>query len=158
MGKAKDMAQAISEQITQICDCEYSKHFVDNGQFFCSSSEKEIVYQARLLTTDGKTAEEIRKLTQKWVLTKPFVTISGKRHQLNPYCSVVIQEIGDLTCAILNVQSSSVRPSKGGGNLVGYSVGIVLFLSVMVGTISVAMILTFYAVKKYRLKKARDER
>ena len=153
MGKAKDMAQAISEQIAQICNCEYSKNFVDNGQFFCSSSEKEIVYQARLLTTDGKTAEEIRKLTQKWVLTKPFVTISGKRYLLDPYCSVVIQEIGNLTCdpTILNVQSSSVRAS---GNLVGYSVGIVLFLSVMVGTISVA----FYAVKKYRLKKARDER
>ena len=157
MGKAKDMAQAISEQIAQICNCEYSKNFVDNGQFFCSSSEKEIVYQAWLLTTDGKTAEEIRKLTQKWVLTKPFVTISGKRHQLDPYCSVVIQEIGNLTCdpTILNVQSSNVRSS---GNLVGYSVGIVLSLSVMVGTISVAMILTFYAVKKYRLKKARDER
>ena len=160
MGKVKDMAQAISEQIAQICNCEYSKNFVDNGQFFCSSSEKEIVYQAQLLTTDGKTAEEIRNLTQKWVLTKPFVTISGKGHQLDPYCSVVIQEIGDLTCdpTTLNVQSSSVRSSKGGGNLVGYSVGIVLFLLVMVGTISVVMILTFYAVKKYRLKKARDER
>ena len=153
IGKATDIAQAISEQIAQICNCEYSENFINNGKFFCSSSKKEIIYQARLLTTDGKTAEEIRNLTQTWVLTKPFVNISDQRHQLDPYCSVVIQEIGDLSCdpTVPTVLSSSVK-SRTRGHLVAYSVGILLLLGIIIVTILVA----FYAVKKHRSKKVKD--
>ena len=137
-----------------MCNCEYSENFIDSGQFLCSSSKKEIIYQAQLLTTDGKTAEEIRNITQNWVLTKPIVTISGQRHQLDPYCSVVIREIGDLSCDP-TVPTSGVK-SGTRGYLVGYSAGIVLVLSAVVGIIIVAMIITFYAVKKYRSKKLKD--
>ena len=154
IGKATDIAQAISEHVAQMCDCEYSENFIDSGQFFCSSSKKEIIYQAQFLTTDGKTVEEIRNITQKWVHTKPIVTISGQHHQLDPYCSVVIQEIGDLSCDP-TVSTSGVK-SGTGGHLVGYSIGILLVLSAVVGIIIVTMIITFYTVKKYRLKKLKD--
>ena len=145
--------QAISKQITQICNCAYSVSFIDSGQFFCSSSERVIIYQAQLLTTNGKTVEEIRNITQKWMLTKPFVIISGQRYQLDPYCSVVIREIGDLSCdpTIPTVLPSSIK-SGTGGHLVGYSIGIILLLSAVAGIIIVATIV----VKKYRLKKAKD--
>ena len=157
IGKPTDIAQAISEQIAQICNCKYSENFIDSGQFFCSNSKKEIIYQARLLTTDGKTAEEIRNLTQEWVLTKPFVTISDQHHQLDPYCSVVIQEIGDLSCdpTTPTVLPSSVK-SRTSGHFVGYSAGIILILSVVVVILIVAILLAFYTVRKHRLKKARD--
>lgn len=155
IGKTTDVAQAISEQITQMCDCEYSESFIDNGQFFCSNSREQVIYQAQLLTTDRKTVEEIRNLIQEWVLTKPFVTIDGQSYQLDPHCSVVIREIGDLSCdptvsALLPPRSSS------GGHLVGYSVGIILVLSLVVGTIILAMIIAFYTVRRYRSKKVLD--
>ena len=137
-----------------MCNCEYSENFIDSGQFFCGSSKKEIIYQAQLLTTDGKTAEEIRNVTQKWVLTKPFITISGQRHQLDPYCSVVIERIGDISCDP-TVPTSSVK-SGTGGRLVGYSIGTVLVLSTVVGILIIAIISVFYKVNKYKSKKAKD--
>ena len=96
--KSTDIATTIGEQVAQLCQCQYSETFISNGQFFCGNSKKQVIYQAQLLITDGKTAEEIRNITQKWVLTKPFITISGKSYQLDPYCSVVIKEFGDITC------------------------------------------------------------
>ena len=153
-GKVTDVARTISEQIDQMCNCEYSENFIDNGQFFCGSSKKEIIYQAQLLTTEGKTAEEIRNITQKWVLTKPFITINGLRHQLDPYCSVVIERIGDLSCDP-TVLMSSVK-SGTGGRLVGYSIGTVLVLSTVVGILIVAIISVFYKVNKYKSKKVKD--
>lgn len=155
IGKATDVAQVISEQIVQICNCEYSEKFVKSGQFFCSNSRKQIIYQARFLTTDGKTVEEIRNITQKWVLTEPFVMIDSHRHQLDPYCSVVIERIGDLSCdPTVTVLPSGAKSHDTGGSFVGYSVGIILLLSVVVGVIIVAII--FYKVKKYKSKRAKD--
>ena len=114
-----------------MCQCQYSETFISNGQFFCGNSKKQVIYQAQLLITDGKTAEEIRNITQKWVLTKPFITISGKSYQLDPYCSVVIKEFGDITCdAVSPTQlESSVESST---YLLVYSVvvGVLLLLAI----------------------------
>ena len=149
MGRASEIEIAISEQIAHMCNCEYSESFIDDGQFFCSGSEKEIIYQAQLLTTDGKTADEIRNVTQKWVLTKPFITSSSnEHHQLDPYCSVVIQEIGDISCdpIVPTLLPSAVKP---GIDSVAYSIGgMLLLLSAIGGMIIVAVIL-------YKIKKAR---
>ena len=162
--KATDIAQSISEQIAQMCQCEYTQAFVDHERLFCSQdSENQVIYQAQLLSTDGRTSEEIRNITQTWVLTEPFVSVSGHPHQLDPYCSVVIEMIGNLSCDPAlpfgpTVQSSGVRSKRAGsgGGVVAYSIGIILLLSTVVAVLSVAIVLTFYAVKKYRLKKARD--
>jgi hypothetical protein len=158
IGKTADIAQAIGEQIAQICNCDYTEHFIDNGQFFCGNSGKQnlIIYQARFLTTDEKTVEEIRNITQKWVLTKPFITIDGQRHQLDPFCSVVIREIGDLSCDPTVSTLLPAPSSRSGGHLVGYSVGIVLVLSTVAGIIITAMLIVFYAVRRHRAKKATD--
>ena len=154
MGKAVDIDMAISDNISQTCDCEYSNYFITNGRLLCGNSKKEIIYQALLLTTDGKTAEEIRTLLQEWVLTKPFITVNKVHHQLDPYCSVVIHEIGDLSCdpIVPTLPPSGVGLKSGS---MGYvAVVVTLLLSVIIATVGI--IISCYALKKYRLKKAKE--
>jgi hypothetical protein len=64
----------------------------------------------------------------------------------------VIWEIGDLSCD----PTVATTPSSGGGHLVGYSVGIVLVLSVVVGIIITAMLIAFYTVRRHRAKKTAE--
>lgn len=147
-----DIDVAISEAILQTCDCEYSKYFITNGQLLCGSSDKEIIYQALLLTTDGKPAEEIRTLLQRWVLTKPFITVNENHHQLDPYCSVMIHEIGIVSCDPI---LPTLQPSASGmGPRVGAAALVTLLLSLIIAT--VGTVFSCYALKRYRLKKAKE--
>lgn len=151
MRKAIDINVAISDNISQTCDCEYSHYFIIYGQLLCGNSKNEIIYQALLLTTDGKAAEQIRTLLQEWVLTKPFITVDEVHHQLNPYCSVVIDEIGDLSCDPI----VPTLPPSGVGRSMGYVAAVViLLLSVTIATVGI--IVSCYALKKYRLNKAKE--
>ena len=95
--KISDIARFISQQIAQLCQCQYSGSFIVDGQLFCTT-KNNVIYQAKLLSTDGKTALEIRNITQLWVLSKPIVTIEEKFYQLDPFCSVVVKELGVTSC------------------------------------------------------------
>ena len=95
--KTSDIAQFISQQVAQLCQCQYSDSFIVDGRLFCTT-KNNVIYQAKLLSTDGKTALEIRNITQLWVLTKPIITIEEKFYQLDPFCSVVVKELGVTSC------------------------------------------------------------
>lgn len=91
------------------------------------------------------------------MLTKPSITIKGQRHELDPYCSITIREIGDLSCdPTISALQSPPSSSGSGGHLVGYSIGIVLALSAVVTTIITAMIIAFCTVRRHRAKKATE--
>ena len=154
LGKAVDIDMAISDNISQTCDCEYSESFIINGQLLCGDSKKEIVYQALLLTTDGKTAEEIRTLLQEWVLTKPLIIVNKIHYQLDPYCSVVIREISDLSCDPIVPTLPPSGVGQKAGSLGYVAVVVILLLSIIIATVGIT--LSCYALKKYRLKKAKE--
>ena len=85
---------------------------------------------------------------------KPFITVNKVHHQLDPYCSVVIREIGDLSCdpVVPTLPPSGVGPKAGS---MGYVAAVVtLLLSVIIATVGI--ILSCYALKKYKLKKAKE--
>ena len=98
MGKTTEIAQQISQHIAQACQCQYSGNFIVNSEHFCTTDKTATVYQAKLLTTDGRTALDIRNITQLWVLSKPLITIDGRAYQVDPYCSVVVKELGVSSC------------------------------------------------------------
>ena len=96
--KLSDILAAISSAIAQQCQCQYTTSFIANGRLMCGNDESEFIFQGELVTTDSKTADEIRNLTQDWVLKKPLVGIGNTMYQLNPYCSVVVDELGETSC------------------------------------------------------------
>ena len=100
--KLSDISTAISNAITQQCQCQYMTSFITNTRLMCSDDESEVIFQGEFVTTDSKTAEEVRNLTQDWVLNKPLVGIGNAMYQLNPYCSVVVDELGEMSCSALS--------------------------------------------------------
>ena len=82
-----------------MCDCPYSETLINSRQFFCNNDNNDLViFQARLFPTYGKTSKMLRALAEEWVQTEPFIVVGGKSYQLDPNCSVVIEEIGDTSC------------------------------------------------------------
>lgn len=92
------MAHIIAQRIMQLCQCQYSGRFIVDGQLFCIS-ENDVVYQAQLISTDGKTALEIRNITQQWILSSPSIMIHNLSYQVDPTCSVVVKELGEISCS-----------------------------------------------------------
>ena len=108
----------------------YTSSFIVDSQLFCNG-KIEVVYQGQLLTTDGKAAEEIRNLTQEWVLDKPSnISVSDQTYQLNPYCSVIIDKVGENVCDALSPTESTLRSDKISGT--DFTIREISFIVVMV--------------------------
>ena len=134
-GKISDISNAITTEVSRQCQCQYTAGFIVNSRLLCSDGKSETIYQGQLVTTDGKTADQIRNLTQEWVLTKPYIKVGNKMYQLDPYCSVAIEELGDTTCdAISPTESRSVDTSYSFTTLEVASVAIMAVLFMVVVT------------------------
>ena len=119
--KAHEIALFVSNQVANICSCNYSWNFIDWRQtLFCSNISNKIIFQAILPPNDGKTSEMIRLIIQQWVLQKPVITVAGKSYQLDANCSVVIKEIGDTSCNKLTQLAPSTNLDI---LLLSYSIG-----------------------------------
>ena len=127
-GKVSDISKAVTKAIAELCQCQYTPRFIIDGQIFCNS-KSEVVYQGQLLTTDGKTAEEIRNLTQEWVLNKPFIGVSDQTYQLNPYCSVAIDKVGESVCDAISPTELTLKSNKLSGT--GFTIREISFIVMM---------------------------
>ena len=92
-----------------LCQCQFSSSYITDSQMFCTVKDA-VIYQAQLLPTDNKTAFEIRNTTQLWILSKPVLVIEQRPYQVDPYCSVVVKELGTTTCDTTEALSTS-RPA-----------------------------------------------
>ena len=95
--KTSSIAHFLAQQIVQLCQCQYSDSYITDAQAFCTAKDA-VIYQAVLLSTDEKTALEIRNNTQQWVLSKPVLVIEQQFYEVDPYCSVMVEELGTTTC------------------------------------------------------------
>ena len=118
--KVSDISKAITEAIAELCQCQYTRSFIADSQLFCNG-KGEVVYQGQLLTTDDKTAEEIRNLTQEWVLNKPFISVSNQTYQLNAYCSVTIDKVGKSVCNTISSTEPTLKSNELSGTH-GYTI------------------------------------
>ena len=105
--KIPEIAHFIAQRIMQLCQCQYSDRYIIDGQLFCTS-ESDVIYQAQLLSTAGITAQEIRNITQQWVLSRPTIMIADLSYQVDPGCSVVVQELGETLCSSVPIVVSVV--------------------------------------------------
>ena len=62
------------------------------------TAKNGVVHQAKFLPSDSKTALEIRNTTQLWILTKPIIAIDEQFYRVDPYCSVIVEELGVTSC------------------------------------------------------------
>ena len=95
-----NIAQSVTQQVSQWCQCQYPGSFITNSQLFCTTNN-DVIYQALLLPTDSKTALEIRNIIQLWVLSNPTIMLDGKSYHLYSNCSVVVKELGVTSCGVV---------------------------------------------------------
>ena len=93
-----DIAEAVTEHISRVCQCQYSNDFVIDGQLLCTDDDTAVIYQAMFLTSDERSALEIRNISQLWVLSKPMVSIDGQSYEVDPYCLVTVTRVGESSC------------------------------------------------------------
>ena len=130
--KTSSIAQFLAQQIAQLCQCQYSNNYITDAQFLCTAKD-DVIYQAVLLSTDDKTAFEIRNNTQQWILSKPVLMIEQQYYEVDPYCSVVVNELGTTTCdapQALSKSSSAVSPIEL-GSTVGAGVMLILIITLI---------------------------
>ena len=61
-------------------------------------AENDVVYQAKFLPSYSKMALEIRNTTHLWILTKPIIVIDEQFYEVDPYCSIIVNELGSTSC------------------------------------------------------------
>ena len=121
--------------MSRLCQCQYNTSYIVNHNLLCSDDESWVIYQGQLLTTEGNSAEEIRNLTQEWVLTRPIIRIENKPHQLDSYCSVVVEKLGEIMCdAIAPTETDTIDGSS--------SLTLLELISVIIMAILVVVVLT----------------
>ena len=140
-------ASTIAQRIVQGCQCQYSADFIINDQLFCVS-KKSVVYQAQFISTDSKTAVEIRNITQQWVLSGPAIVINGLSYRVDPNCSTVVNELGVSSCGAM----SESQP-KSNSQLPVISVSVTLggmMLLVCIGSIVFSLYMYYLHRRKSR--------
>ena len=141
-----DVAKSLSNHLLQVCNCSFSASFITDGKLICLNPDK-LVYQGRLLATDGITAEEIRNLTQIWVLENPVIQIGNNRFQLESYCSVVLITYGELYCdtiespTVINHTQSTLSAGVG-----------VIFAIIITLVITILLFVIAFVCYKYHKK------
>ena len=139
-------ASTIAQRIVQGCQCQYSADFIINDQLFCVS-KKSVVYQAQFISTDSKTAVEIRNITQQWVLSGPAIVINGLSYRVDPNCSTVVNELGVSSCGVISEsqpKSNSQLPT-----VISVSVTLVgMMLLVCIGSVVFSLYMYYQCRRK----------
>lgn len=107
-----DIANAITKQISNRCQCTYRSNLIIDSQLFCDDDPNKLIYQAQSLKleSDGRTSDEIHTLIQDWVLTKPSILINSQSYKLDSSRSVIVQTLGNSTCVILSPTTGVSEP------------------------------------------------
>lgn len=62
------------------------------------------------MATEGRSAKEIRNLTQEWVLQKPVIKIGNKSYQVDATCSVILNSFEDPDCDVIESTTATRLP------------------------------------------------
>ena len=110
------MELTIAEQVEKLCKCQYSSDFITQSSFICGENEREVIFEAILLSTDNFSPAKLRDKVQTWVLTNPDVSVGGKTYRVDSYCSVKLEALGSTYCeVVLPTERSIVKQNIVGG-------------------------------------------
>lgn len=151
-GKVSDISKSVTKAIAELCQCQYTSSFIVDSQLFCNG-KSEVVYQGQLLTTGSKTAEEVRNLTQEWVLNEPFIGVNDQLYQLNPYCSVIVDKVGENACDAISPTEPTLKSDE--KSYAGFTIREISFIVVMALLVLVIVVLAVCATAYFIKRKSR---
>ena len=77
------------------------------------TAKNNVVYQAKFLPSVTNTALEIRNITQLWILTNPIIIIDEQVYEVDPYCPIIVNELGITSCGSTEALLPNEKPSLG---------------------------------------------
>ena len=114
----------------------------------CTAND-DVVYQAEFLPSVTKTALEIRNTTQLWILTKPIIAIDEEFYQVDPFCSIIVQELGTTSCdSNLSTEARLPDQNPSFGKSVVELVAVIVAGVLLAVVIILTIILVVYCVCK----------
>ena len=148
------MSQFIAQRLAQLCQCQYLSSSIVNSRLLCTA-KNDALYQAKLLPSDTKSALEIRNMTQQWILTKPIIAINEQFYRVDPYCSVIVKELGMSSCdSVPSTEALSLLPEQNAsfGKDIIELVGVIVAGILLVVVITMAVILVLCCVCRKKSK------
>ena len=90
---------AISEALSERCNCLFSQNHIVHDQILCSSGSSidSIIFQGTLISTEDADSVELLFHLQEWLLTEPTIGLDGVVLQGSENCQVYLKEPGNIT-------------------------------------------------------------
>ena len=141
--KLDDITNAVSKALTDSCSgCGIINNIIDMQSLNCfPNSHTYVTYRARLEGTSETDSGSLISLIEKWVSSRPSISVTGILMTVDPECPVAISSLseGESTPPI----TSSCPQSSSGGTaaIIGGFVAIIFIL--IIAIIIVIAIITF---------------
>ena len=97
--KIEDFIHETSLQLSKDCNCHIPVEHFANERLICEvKNTDKVVFQSRLVITDEKNSTELLESLKGWVATDPHIVVQGIQLQVDQYCSVELDELGNGDC------------------------------------------------------------
>ena len=107
--KLSDIANAVVQNINQLCQCGLSVENITESAFQCfANSEQQVTFRARLHGTAQVTSSQLIAYLGTFVFrTDSTIAVQGLRLDVDSSCSIAINTFGDPQCSTTTTASDS---------------------------------------------------
>ena len=135
--KLSDIADAVVQNINQLCQCELSVEYITESAFQCfANSEQQVTFRARLHGIAQVTSSQLIAYLGTFVFrTDSTIAVQGLRLDVDSSCSIAINTFGDPQCPTATTTSDSTAVIIGG--VIAVIVVVVVAVTVIVIAIAV---------------------
>ena len=99
--RVEDIIAIITLRMSDVCNCNFSRHFIHKGGFKCfPGSENHVIFRAILRETDQKHLHhhELIVYLERVVDSSQYWLLQGQYLKINNSCSLIIGDIHDPEC------------------------------------------------------------
>lgn len=147
------MRNIIAQQISSICNCEFSIGFIANSTFLCGCTDGEIIFEGNLLLADEISKDSIRQyqlqLCSRY-LERSKLILNQEEYKVD--CSeIVMDKFGSLQCNSSKVDGQRTDSKSLSGKDINILVGIIVSATVITIIVIVVVLTIGTQCRRYFL-------
>lgn len=133
MEKNSAFTNEIKSDLSNFCKYDIPANHIADERMVCDSEfSSRVIFQARIILTEGRNISELKENLTKWVSTSPRLVILGVQLEVDKTCSVIIVDFGDTECtetttSMMNINTVAITASIVPGLCIIISCLVVLF-------------------------------
>ena len=149
--KLTDIANAVVQNINQLCQCGLSAEYITESAFQCfENSEQQVTFRARLHGTAEVTSSQLIAYLGTFISqTHSTIAVQGLRLDVDSSCSIAINTFGDPGCATTTSTSESTTTEAALPDNTAATIGGVVAV-IVIAVVAVTVVIITIAVIKSR--------